>query len=524
VWIFEFLYALCAITLSLYGLNSLLLTALYMWHRRDTRAHRAHAECRDDAEERARTSHRDVDPGAQSAAEPGWPYVTVQLPVYNELHTVERLLAAVAALDYPRDRLQVQVLDDSTDGTRALVARMVEQLRQAGIDAAHITRADRTGYKAGALAAGLASAKGELIALFDADFVPAPDFLRQVVPRLADPQVGCVQTRWGHVNRDYSPITQVQALMLDGHFVVEQTARSRAGLFGSFNGTAGVWRRACIEDAGGWTNDTLTEDLDLSYRAQLRGWVVAYLPQVIVPAELPVQIGAFKRQQARWAQGSIQTARKLVGPLLRSRQPWTVKLQGVAHLTAYLAHPLMVLNVLLLAPTVLLDSAAPGWMRGWAQAVSPWLMLAALGPPLLYTVAQVADGRGWPRRLLALPLLVLTGIGIALNNTWAVLKALLGLRQGFLRTPKYAVRRAGDTWVGTVYALGVDPMIWGELAMAVYALALVVLRVVSWGLAPWLLLYAAGFLYVAAAGLLQALRRRRWLARSIIDPAAKPSA
>ena len=332
-----------------------------------------------------------------------------------------------------------------------------------------------------------------------------------------------MQTRWGHVNRDYSPITRIQALMLDGHFVVEQTARSRTGWFSSFNGTAGVWRKSCIEDAGGWTSDTLTEDLDLCYRAQLRGWKVAYLPHVIVPAELPVQIGAFKRQQARWAQGSIQTALTLLGPLLRSRQPWTVKVQGVLHLTAYLAHPLMVLNALLLAPAALLQGASPRWMSGWAQVVTPWLMLAALGPPLLFTVAQVADGRGWPRRLLALPLLVLAGIGIALNNTWAVLKALLGRDQGFLRTPKYAVHRAGDTWVNTVYALGVDPMGWGELAMALYALALGGVRVVSWGLAPWLLLYATGFAYVAVTGLLQALRRRRWLARSAADRAAEPS-
>ncbi len=557
MWIFELLYTLCAVLLSLYGLNSLLLTVLYVWHRRGPRAHLARTH-RDHAERRGRAFHRTVGPRAQDAAERGmetvptnltapeqgsrafrrtvgpraqseaeldWPHVTVQLPIYNELHTVERLLMAVAALDYPRDRLQIQALDDSTDGTRALVARIVERLRQTGINAAHVTRPDRAGYKAGALAAGLTSAKGELIAVFDADFVPPPSFLRQVVPHLADPEVGCVQTRWGHVNRDYNLLTRVQALMLDGHFVVEQTARSRAGLFISFNGTAGVWRRACIEDAGGWTSDTLTEDLDLSYRAQLRGWRIAYLPHVVVPAELPVQIGAFKRQQARWAQGSIQTALKLVGPILRSRQPWIVKLQGVVHLTAYLAHPLMVLSVLLLLPAALLrdvalQGTASGWVRGWVQMVAPWLMIAALGPPLLYGVTQVADGRGWPRRLLALPLLMLAGIGIALNNTWAVLKALLGLRQGFLRTPKYAVRRAGDTWVNTVYTLGVDPLIWGELAMAVYALALVVLRVVSWGLAPWLLLYAAGFLYVAVTGLLQALRLRRWLARSVVDSAA----
>jgi hypothetical protein len=342
-----------------------------------------------------------------------------------------------------------------------------------------------------------------------------------VVPVLDDPGVGCVQTRWGHVNRDYNLLTRIQALMLDGHFVIEQTARSRSGLLTSFNGTAGVWRRACIEESGGWQGDTLTEDLDLSYRAQLCGWRIAYLPQVVVPAELPVQIGAFKQQQARWAQGSIQTALKTIGPLLRARQPLGVKLQALFHLTAYLAHPLMLLNVLLLLPAALFSGTTPAWLYHWVQAATPWLMIAALGPPLLYAVAQAADGRGWLRRLLALPLLILVGIGIALNNTWAVLKAVLGLRQGFLRTPKYDVHRAGDAWENTLYALSIDPLVWGELAMAAYALLLILLRVVSWGLAPWLLLYAAGFLYVATTGLIQAGRRRRWLARSAVNSEAE---
>jgi cellulose synthase/poly-beta-1,6-N-acetylglucosamine synthase-like glycosyltransferase len=540
VWIFELLYALCAVLLSLYGLNSLLLTVLYLWHRRDSPEHHSRVFIRPrggSAQDAARLpAERSME---VAATDPEWPHVTVQLPIYNELHTAERLLAAVAALDYPRERLEIQVLDDSTDDTRSVVGRAVERLRGQGIDAVYVTRAERVGYKAGALAAGLASAKGALIAVFDADFCPEPGFLRDVVPHLDDPRVGCVQTRWGHVNRAYNPITRVQALMLDGHFVVEQTARSRAGLFTSFNGTAGVWRRACIEDAGGWSGDTLTEDLDLSYRAQLRGWRIAYLPHVVVPAELPVQIGAFKRQQARWAQGSIQTALRMIGPLIRARQPWGVKLQGAFHLTAYLAHPLMLLSVLLLLPAASLREvalqqatlqgyrllgAAPDWLYRWAQIGAPWLMLSALGPPLLYAVAQVSDGRGWPRRLAALPLLVLVGIGIALNNTLAVLKAALGLRQGFLRTPKYDVRRPGDAWVNTRYALGIDPLVWGELAMAAYAVSLVALRVVSWGLAPWLLLYAAGFVYVAVTGLLQALRRRRWRVRSMVGPGVEISA
>ena len=311
----EFLYALCVVLLSLYGFNSLVLTWLYLRHRHD--------------------------PNPASPPPEIWPHVTVQLPIYNEMYTIERLLSAVAGLDYPDGRLEIQVLDDSTDDTRRVAARTVARLRQRGIDVAHVTRRDRADFKAGALAAGMARAKGELVAIFDADFIPPPDFLRRVVPHFADPAIGCVQTRWGHINRDYSFFTRAQALGVDGHFVVEQTARSRAGLFINFNGTAGVWRRACIEDAGGWQGDTITEDLDLSYRAQLRGWRMGYLPHVVVPAELPVQISAFKRQQSRWAQGSIQTVLKMIGPLLRSSQPWRVKLGGVVHLTNYLVHPLM---------------------------------------------------------------------------------------------------------------------------------------------------------------------------------------
>jgi len=277
----EVLYAISAILLSIYGLNNLVLTWLYLRHRKDTIFI--------------------PDPPDE------WPFVTVQLPIYNEMHIVTRLVETTAALDYPRDRLEIQVLDDSDDGTHKIAAWAVDAARLRGVDIVHITRAERLGFKAGALSEGLSIARGEFVAVFDADFVAPPDFLKRVVPQFHDPSVGCVQARWGHLNRDYSALTQVQALGIDGHFIVEQTARSRAGLFLNFNGTAGVWRRAAIDDAGGWQGDTLTEDLDLSYRAQLKGWRFAYLPDVVVPAEIPAQISAFKRQQARWAQGSIQT-------------------------------------------------------------------------------------------------------------------------------------------------------------------------------------------------------------------------
>jgi hypothetical protein len=379
----------------------------------------------------------------------------------------------------------------------------VSDLSEREIDVSHVTRPDRTAYKAGALAAGLTRARGELVAIFDADFVPPPDFLRRVVPRFADPTIGCIQTRWGHLNRGYSPLTRAQALGIDGHFIVEQTARSRAGLFLNFNGTAGVWRRECIEDAGGWQGDTLTEDLDLSYRAQLRGWRIVYLPDIVAPAELPVQISALKRQQARWAQGSIETALKLIGPILRSSQPWSIKLEGVVHLTGYLVHPLMLLTVLLTLPM--------SFSHSWVLSISPWLMGTASGPPLLYLVAQ--RGKSWRHRLRLLPLLELLGIGLALNNTWAILKGVLKIQQGFLRTPKFALREENDAWVGRPYALSGDPFVWGELLLCIFALVLLVTPGIDPAFAPWLLLYAGSFGYVAGVSLYQSRARLQWLAR-----------
>jgi cellulose synthase/poly-beta-1,6-N-acetylglucosamine synthase-like glycosyltransferase len=474
----EFAYVLCTLLLSVYGFNSLLLVALYLQHRHDA----------------------SPDPAPGEA----WPSVTVQLPIYNELHTVERLVQAAASMDYPRDRLEIQVLDDSTDQTGVLASRVVRRLREQGSNVVHITRPTRKGFKAGALAVGTARAKGDLLAIFDADFIPQPDFLRRVVPHFRDPMVGCVQTRWGHLNREYSLLTEAQALGVDGHFLVEQTARSRAGLFINFNGTAGIWRRTCIQDAGGWRADTLTEDLDLSYRAQLRGWRIHYLPDVVVPAELPAQVGAFKRQQARWAQGSIQTAVRLIGPLVRSDQPWAVKLEGIIHLTGYLVHPLMLAMVLLTVPLNVRQS--------WALATTSWLVAAAVGPPLLYAIAEISSGRQWTKHLRALPLLVLLGTGIALSNTRAVLNGILGRQQAFQRTPKFALRDMRDRWVHSRYALDLDTLVWGELAMAAFALAGVVTPTVDQGTLPWMLLYAAGFAYVAVVSLVQALERQRWLA------------
>jgi cellulose synthase/poly-beta-1,6-N-acetylglucosamine synthase-like glycosyltransferase len=475
--VIEILYVLCVSLLSLYGLNNLVLTWLYVRHRHD--------------------------PTPEPAPPAQWPLVTVQLPIYNELHMARRLLDAAAQLDYPPDRLEIQVLDDSTDATRELVARRVEGLQRLGLDVTHVTRPDRTGYKAGALAAGLSQTNGELVAIFDADFLPEPDFLRRLVPHFAEPDVGCIQARWGHVNRDYSVFTQTQALGVDGHFVVQQTARSRAGLFLNFNGTAGIWRRACIEDAGGWQGDTLTEDLDLSYRAQLRGWRIAYLPDVVVPAELPAQISAFKRQQARWAQGSIETALKLMGAFLRSDQPWHVKLEGSLHLTGYLVHPLMLAVILLTFPM--------SFSQSWVILGLPWLVITALGPPLLYIVAQMAGSQQWRYRLRFLPLLVALGMGLSLSNAGAVLRAVLGVRGEFKRTPKFDIKRSADSWVGSAYALRGDWLVWAELSLAGMVLVLLGLPTTRWTFMPWLLLYATGFGYVALVNLYQTYQVRRFL-------------
>jgi cellulose synthase/poly-beta-1,6-N-acetylglucosamine synthase-like glycosyltransferase len=352
-----FIHALVVLWLAIYGLNSLILAFLYLRHRRA------------------------VVP-APSADWSVLPPVTVQVPVYNELHVVERAIDGVAALDYPRDRLQIQILDDSTDETTRLARARTALHRERGVDITVLRRPDRGGFKAGALAWGLSQARGEYVAIFDADFCPHPDFLLRTIPHfLARPRLGMVQTRWSYLNADYSPLTRAQALALDGHFVVEQAGRHRSGLLVSFNGAAGVWRRRCIEEAGGWQADTLCEDLDLSYRAQLAGWECLYLPAVDAPAEVPPQIAAFKRQQSRWAQGSVQALRKLAGSILRSRRlRWGQKGMALVHLSSYLAHPLMVVFLLASLPTLLMPDSALLPLGS--------LGLMCLGPLLVYVVSQ----------------------------------------------------------------------------------------------------------------------------------------
>ncbi len=363
-----------------------------------------------------------------------WPCVTVQLPLYNERLVAERLVDAAARMRYPRQLLQIQILDDSTDQTTERAALAAARHRARGIDIEIVRRPDREGFKAGALAEGLRRARGELIVVFDADFVPGPDFLRSMVPYFSDPRVGMVQARWGHLNRDRSLLTVAQAVMLDAHFLVEHEARMRSGLFFNFNGTAGVWRRTCIESAGGWRHDTLTEDLDLSYRAQLEGWRFLLAPHVVAPAELPAEVRALQSQQRRWAKGSIQTARKLLPKVWRSGLPVRIKLEAVFHLTGNLAYPLVLLSGLLLLPVIALQSTLS---PGAAAAVDLVAISVGLIPVFLFLASgQIAAGaRGW-RIVRDVMAVLVVGAGLSVNNSLAVLQGFQRRVGDWERTPK----------------------------------------------------------------------------------------
>ena len=371
--------------------------------------------------------------------------VTVQLPIYNEMYVVDRLIEAVCDLDYPKDRLEIQVLDDSTDETRDRADLAVQRQFARGFDIKYLHRSDRTGYKAGALEAGLKVARGEYVAIFDADFVPPSDFLRRTVPYLVhDAGLAVVQARWGHLNDDYSMLTRVQAVLLDGHFVLEHGARNRSGCFFNFNGTAGIWRRTAIADAGGWQHDTLTEDLDLSYRAQMRGWRFMFLPDLLAPAEVPVEMNAFKTQQHRWAKGSIQTCRKILPLLLQSNLPLAVKVEAFFHLTANFNYLLMVVLSILMFPSMVVR-----YNMGLTEMLLidvPLFAAATLSVVNFYLMSQREAYRDWRSRIKYLPIVLAVGIGLAVNNARAVLEALFNHDTEFARTPKYGIERNDDDW------------------------------------------------------------------------------
>lgn len=486
------LYLTCLFLLFLYGVNCYVLTSL----------HRS---------KRAKT-FKSILP-LSGSPETGvqrdkLPPVTVQVPIYNEKYVMARLVEALWGIDYPRDRLEIQLLDDSTDETTAIAEQLVCEYVRKGLHIEIIHRKGRDGFKAGALRDALDLAQGEFIAIFDADFIPCRDFLSKTIPLFGEPEVGMVQARWGHLNDQYSLLTRAQSIGIDGHFGVEQASRANSKLFLNFNGTAGVWRKSAILDAGGWLCDTLTEDLDLSYRAQLRGWKLLYAQDVVCLAELPAQINAFKTQQFRWAKGSVQTAKKLCFSILRAKVSGFVKIEALLHLTHYFVHPLMVGSVLLSWPMLKFREFPDNF--AFFMTLALLFSGATFGPSFLYLYAQRLFYSDWPKRARYMPLLMMLGTGIAINNTRAVFEGLFGKVGTFVRTPKYAVLRKGDRWRANDYRLEADWMLFTELAMGIYS-ALALSNFIYSGkylIAPFLLIYTVGFFYVSSLTLLHSFNLR----------------
>ena len=473
-------YAVLAL-LAMYGTHRAMMVRLYYRHRRDV---------------------------PRPAGElPKLPRVTVQLPIYNEVYVVERLIAAVAALDYPRELLEIQVLDDSTDETREVARRAVEAYRREGYDILHLARRDRLGYKAGALQAGMEKSTGEYLLIFDADFLPQPELLRELLPHFSDPAVGMVQARWEHLNRDASLLTRIQSIFLDGHFVIEHTARNRSGRFFNFNGTAGIWRKRCLEEIGGWQSDTLTEDLDVSYRAQLAGWKFVYLKDVATPAELPADMNGFKSQQHRWTKGSIQTGRKLLPAIFRSGFSWKVKVEAFFHLTNNVSHLLVVLLALLIVPAIIIRERI-GWRRV-AVLDFPLFFGATFSFIAFYISSQREIGRDWKKMLKWMPLLLSLGIGMSLNNMHAVLEALINRRTEFTRTPKFGIESEKGDWKRKKYRSPGNFSLVAEALLAAYFLAAIVFAVKYryWVGVPFLLVFFNGFAYTAVFSVASRPRR-----------------
>jgi cellulose synthase/poly-beta-1,6-N-acetylglucosamine synthase-like glycosyltransferase len=437
-----------------------------------------------------------------------WPKVTVQLPIYNERYVIERLIEAVAQFDYPRELLEIQVLDDSTDETQVVARNCVERYQDLGVAISYIRRDHRRGFKAGALQEGMNSATGEFVAIFDADFIPPVDFLRRTVPYFVDPKLAMVQTRWSYVNRNYSALTEVEAILLDGHFAIEHSSRYRSRLFFNFNGTAGIWRRTSIEDAGGWQHDTLTEDTDLSYRAQIRGWQFLYLPDVDCPSELPVEMSAFKSQQARWAKGLMQTAKKILPRVMRANVPASVKVEAFFHLTANVSYPLMVFFSIILLPAMIVR-----FYQGWIQVLAidlPLFLASTCSISSFYLAAERAlYPKTWKRTFLYLPLVMAVGIGLSVRNALAVLEAVIGVKSDFVRTPKYRVEASAknhDTWPRNNYRKHPGLMPFAEVLLGLYFATGVVyaLQNENYATIPFLLLFVWGYLYTGMMSLAQA--------------------
>ncbi len=424
------------------------------------------------------------------------PTVTVQLPIYNEKYVAARLVNAVCALDYPKDKLCIQVLDDSTDETHLLLEKLVSEYKSKGFDIHHIQRSDRKGYKAGALRNAMKSAKGDFIAIFDADFIPPTWFLKRALTYFCTPNIGLVQCRWGHVNEQYSPLTKAQALSLDFHFLIEQKAKSNSHLFMSFNGTAGIWRKQCIDDSGGWHTATLVEDLDLSYRAQMKGWKCVFIPDIVVDAELPVQMNSAKRQQFRWAKGSIQCAIKLLGGVAIKKIPVDTKIQAFVQLTRHIVHPLVLAQFLILP--ILLASKINLYVISGLPALTIIAYLA-MGPVAYIMVIRGMYAKKWKSKTLSYLYLIIYSAGMSVNNTVAVFDAFFGKNNEFLRTPKFGIIKNDDDWRDKAYALPFTKTTLLEIFFGVYGIIGIFVAIFSNNpvFAPILGIQAIGFFYIA---------------------------
>ncbi len=464
-------YFLLLLILSVFGAHRYYLLYLYLKHRKDER--------------KPKDKFKEL------------PGITVQLPLYNEMYVAERLIDAVCKFDYPKDKMEIQVLDDSTDETKDLVSRVVKKYQERGFDIKHIHREDRTGYKAGALENGMKLAKYDFFAIFDADFIPPPEFLKQTIHYFTDPKVGMVQIRWGHINRNYSLLTEVQSILLDGHFVLEHTVRNRSGRFFNFNGTGGIWRKQAIIDGGGWQHDTLTEDLDLSYRVQMKGWEFVYIPDLISPAELPVSIKAFKTQQHRWAKGAIQTGKKLMPRILKSNLPLKIKIEAFFHLCANIAYLFMIPLSIAIFPTVIIRRNL-----NWDQMIIidiPFLLLATFSFSSFYFFAQKEVLKKWSSKIKYLPFVSAIGIGLSVNNAIAVWQGLTNKKSEFVRTPKYGVKKSGEDITNKKYKSRMGYLPFIELLFGIYFTITVIVSIQRgiYLTIPFLLIFQFGYLYMA---------------------------
>ena len=486
------LYLLVILALFVFGLNFFYLT-IRAWRMDRLERHQNEAAVVDGPH---------LAPGVSQSE---WPRVTIQLPIYNELYVAERVIEAAARLEYPSERLQIQVLDDSTDETADIARRTVIRLQAKGLNIQHLRRTDRAGFKAGALQAGLAHATGEFIAFFDADFVPESDFLKQVLPHFDHPRVAFVQARWGHLNRQFSILAYLQSLAIDAHFMVEQYARSKSGYWFNFNGTTGIWRREALLDAGGWKADTLTEDLDISYRAHLCGWQGRYTREVVAPAELPVSMSAFRRQQHRWARGSLECALKLGPQVLQADVPDRIKIQAILHLLGYTVHLLLFVLTLLFPVMLIVSNHLANW--GAIFGFGFIFNLTALAPMLFFVVGQRQLGRPLGRQIPAVLLASIAGSGLMVNTLRATWQIIRKRRNVFERTAKFGIRQRRQKWTRQRYQLQVDPIVVAEFFLGIYTAltAFLAFQMGNWAIFVYASLFSIGLLFVVTVTIAQAV-------------------